>query len=231
MGKRPSPPPPSISRASITGPTLPPLPTLHYGVCSVGEEMGIRLDLKRWGCGDGERWKTEMWVLFVDICLVEFESPNLRVNTRVEPKNQYLKSRRALESKVNQFQSWICHIFLNLFVFLFFSREKRKMQCTIPSTYDFHVLFSSPEETPLRNWGMTQWGPNHRKKGAARNVEGDPELGWVLCSLSSCLGELDAFTRKSLCGLLIYISFPRLKKYIFLFLFFNFCQMFVDYLK
>ena len=57
------------------------------------------------------------------------------------------------------------------------------MQCTIPSTYDFHVLFSSPEETPLRNRGMTQWGPNHRKKGAARNVE-HPELGawenWML---------------------------------------------------
>jgi len=167
--------------------------------------MGIRLDSRRWRCGDAEWRKREMWVLFVDICLVEFESPNLRVNTRVEPKNQYIKSRRALESKVNQFQSWICYIFLNLFLFLFFTREKRKMQCTIPLTYDFHVLFSSPEETPLRNWGMTQWGPNHRKKRCCQK-RGTPR--------TRCLGELDAFTRKSLCGLLIYISFPRLKKYI-----------------
>lgn len=85
VGKRPSPPSPSVSRASITGATLPVLLTLHRWASFVGEETGIRLDSRRRGCGDGERRKRGMWVLFVHIYLVEFESPNLRDNAGVEP--------------------------------------------------------------------------------------------------------------------------------------------------
>jgi hypothetical protein len=78
------------------------------------------------------------------------------------------------------------------------------MQCTMPSTYDFHVLFSSLEETPLRNRGMTKWVPNHRKKGAARNVEGDPELRLgSMFIISRCLLGLifqNQFSRPALPG-------------------------------
>jgi hypothetical protein len=84
------------------------------------------------------------------------------------------------------------------------------------------AMLESAKKTGKKNSGMYLYWAGLRTQTVDRPAVC---FGWVATqqkpkpiSQSSSVGrvgDLDAFTRKSLCGLLIYISFPRLKKIYF----------------